>query len=364
MNVRRIGSALRICAAAALVFSAFSGSAAQPTSTGSAVPEQTVDRSAVVKEILDAWSTYEIPVDSENNTPWGPFDFRAALKSATPEQLLDARKAKTFEDVVSALPRATGGGIVTRRLALGQPIPLVIGSDSNDLVFTPVTPCRIMDTRFQTVPARIGPDAGVQRTVVGSNYSAQGGVASSCGIPSTGPAGIAINVATTNQSGTGSLRIIPTGAGNPPTAIMNYSPIQNISNAAVVAAAPGAGNNIFIYSASAAVDVIIDIMGYFTSPAATPVDNTIVNTATAVLSGVTFDVFSPACPAGYRLVSGGMNSTAYQGIANFTSSRPAQGASNGIVTGTNTGDRWLCQGFTASATTINCSAICARIPGN
>src|SRR5664279_4413698 len=109
MKMRLIRSALRICALAPLVLSTFRGSAAQPVTmdTGSAVPvrAQALDRTAVVAEIMTAWNDYRIPVNENNETPYGPFDLRAALKYATPEQLLDARRARTFDDLVQALPR-------------------------------------------------------------------------------------------------------------------------------------------------------------------------------------------------------------------------------------------------------------------
>jgi hypothetical protein len=357
MKVSRIGSALRIVAVATLVFSAFSGLGAQPTSTGPALPEA-VDHDSASNAILTAWGDYQIPVDAENNTPYGPFDLRRALKRATPEQLLDARNAKTFDDVVAALPRTTASGVVPRALASGERIPLVLGDLVDDLVYTPLTPCRIMDTRFQTVPARIGPDGtGVQRFVVGTNYASQGGFAGSCGIPATGPAAYAMNIATTNQSGTGSLRIIPTGAGNPNVAIMNYSPIQNISNAAVVAAATGAGPNIFIFSASAATDVIIDVMGYFTSPAATPLDRTTVEgVATACLTATTCSAIA-TCPAGYVATGGGYR---WDNFAPLSAGREvASTEASGLTS-------WFiqAQNNTGGTQGLHSFVSCARVPGH
>lgn len=357
MQVRLIPSVLRICAVATLVFSGYSGWGAQPTTTrtGLTAPVQAVDRSSVTAEILNAWNDYKIPVDSENQTPYGPFDLRRSLKMATPEQLLDARNAKTFDDVVAALPRNTGGGVVSRAFARGEAIPLVLGDAGDDLVFTPVTPCRIMDTRFQTVPARIGPDAGVQRNVVGTDYSAQGGFAGSCGIPSTGAAAVSINIVTTNQSGTGSLRVIASFAGNPPVSILNYSPIQNIGNAAVVAATTGAGPNIWVYSASAATDVIIDIMGYFNPPAATALDCTTVTSAlTPVPAGVWTGVQAD-CPAGYSVTGGGFYTP------------EGSGGWPGVWTqGFPNGNGWL-MGFdnqTSGPRNVQTYCRCCRIPGH
>jgi hypothetical protein len=355
MKVRFIPSAFRICAVATLVFSAYSGWGAQPTSTstGPAALAQAVDRNSVVKEILNVWGDYQIPVNAENNTPYGPFDLGSALKRATAEQLLDAGKAKTFDDLVAALPRSSGGGVVPTALAVGQRIPLVIGDATDDLVYTPVTPCRIMDTRFQTVPARIGPNAGVQRNVVGTDYSAQGGFAGSCGIPSTGPAAVSINIVTTNQSGTGSLRVIATGAGNPPVSIMNYDPTANLANAAVVAAATGGGPNIYVYSASAATDVIIDIMGYFSSPAATAVDTTFVESSATSCNNLSNCSALATCPAGYAATGGGLRWGIYTtGLY--------------LVGSEGSGSGWFIQARNESGGTQSLFSYvqCARVPGH
>ncbi len=56
-----------------------------------------------------------------------------------------------------------------------------LGSLSTDLVYTPVTPCRIMDTRN---PGSISGilAAGTTRSFIawGSSYAAQGGAATNC----------------------------------------------------------------------------------------------------------------------------------------------------------------------------------------
>jgi len=56
-----------------------------------------------------------------------------------------------------------------------------LGDSQADLVYTPVTPCRIIDTRYAGGPI----PAGTTRSflVTGTNYSAQGGIATGCGVP-------------------------------------------------------------------------------------------------------------------------------------------------------------------------------------
>ena len=335
--------------------------AAQPatsTSTGTAIAGAP-DRQALVGEILGLWGSAPNPVNSRNEARYP--DLHAALNAATVEQLVDGQRARTLDDLWAALPKDARSPLAATPLAAGR-IPQVI-SLGNDLVYTPVTPCRIVDTRGGVAPYTgiLGPNSGNWFNVALTDYSPQGGFAGSCGIPSVPyPAAVAINVTSTGQSGNGNLRVIQSGGGLPNTSLLNYVASVNIANAAIVPVGSGA---IYIYSANSQSHAVVDILGYFSVPFAKLPDNEILDTSADFAASTTFDVYSPGCDLGYRLVGGGFNSLWYNGIANITSSRPVQGMNSNILTGLNTGDRWLCQGITNVATTIHCSAICARVPG-
>lgn len=362
MKARSIRSALRICMVATLAFSAFSGSAAQPatTNTGPTLRAQAVDRNSVAREILDAWGDYLIPVDAENNSPYGPFDLRRALRRATPEQLLDARNAKTFDDVVAALPRTTGGGVVPRALAVGERIPLVLGDTTDDLVYTPVTPCRIIDTRVSSAPyTKPASNAGHSFYVTlasHTDYIAEGGSPTSCGIPSNPkPSAVAVNLTSALSTTSGYLTINPS-TFPPTTSLLNYTATINIANAAIVNSNTNAGDEIFIYNGSGSTDIVVDIMGYFTPPAATPLDSQVLETVATVPVN-NFTVFSPPCPAGFILTGGGLKSDVYHYISYFASSAPD-------ATTTPAFNGWVCQGTANTPVDVHCYAICARVPGH
>jgi len=368
--MRWLGRTLLLTVAVFLATQGLTAMAAHPAAVSTdGVPaiSAATDRQGLVKEILGLWESAPDPVVGENATLHG--DLRAALKGATVNQLLEARQARTYEDVWAALPTGTRSPITVVPLAAGRTItPLVLGDASDDLVFTPVTPCRIIDTRGGVAPwTGILTASGNQFYVALTDYSPQGGNAGGCGIPTNPlPAAVAINVTSTGQTGTGNLAVINSGGGTPTVSLVNYVAGVNIANAAVVRSTRNLilAGDIFIRSVNSNSHAVVDVMGYFNPPALTMEDNEVLNTQTAVAAATQFDIFSPACDAGYRLLSGGINSGAYNGIAYVTSSRPAQGASTALVSGTNTGDRWICQGITNVATTIRCTAICARIPGH
>jgi hypothetical protein len=245
-----------------LSFLLMAGSAAAASRQDQAGP-QPVDRKAIVQEILGLWENAPNPVNAQNEAQYG--DLRAALKTATMEQLLDARRARTFDDVWAAMPK---GG--RRALAAGR-VPLALGDVGDDLVYTPVTPCRIIDTRGGIAPYTgvIGPNKGNWFYVTGSTYANQGGFAGSCGIPSSPkPAAVAINITSTGQAGSGNLRAIQTGGGTPNVSLVNYVVGVNIANAAIVTSYPGAGEEIYIYSANSTSHAVVDIMGYYSGPQA------------------------------------------------------------------------------------------------
>jgi hypothetical protein len=71
--------------------------------------------------------------------------------------------------------------------------------------------------------------------VTGTDYSAQGGSATGCGVP-FGPATAAVvNLVAVTPAGPGHLRITPYGRMLPLAAIINFVPRQNIANGPTVA---------------------------------------------------------------------------------------------------------------------------------
>jgi hypothetical protein len=131
---------------------------------------------------------------------------------------------------------------------------LVTEASPPNLLFTAVTPCRIIDTRISAGGA--GPiPGGTQR-----NFSVVG----SCGVPSVAKA-LSINIASVNATGAGNLRAFAYGDAVPNTAVLNYGQIPGlfaITNAAVVPICSACTWNLSIF-VSKTTDVVVDVMGYF-----------------------------------------------------------------------------------------------------
>ncbi len=149
----------------------------------------------------------------------------------------------------------------TQQSGLG---PLNLGEGQADLVYTPVTPCRILDTRLAGGPI----PAGTTRDVlVTGDTTAQGGA--NCGIP-FGPATAAVlNFVAVGPAGPGDLRVTPFGTAMPNASIVNYAAVAglNIANGLVVTlcfpATTTCTQDITLQADVSATDVVADVQGYF-----------------------------------------------------------------------------------------------------
>lgn len=121
--------------------------------------------------------------------------------------------------------------------------------------FTPIQPCRAVDTRDASGPLG-GPSliGGQARPFVLTGL---------CGVPITAKA-LAANVTVVNPGSPGYLRLYPGDAGAPLSSVINFSPGQVRANNAVLAL-PCVGDGVIIVSNNAAspTHVVIDLNGYF-----------------------------------------------------------------------------------------------------
>ncbi len=118
------------------------------------------------------------------------------------------------------------------RLLGVQPAHFVIstlGDDATDLVYFPLTPCRILDTRSGTGTWAGRLAAGSTTAVAhNQNLAAQGGNAAGCGVP-TDPAAIVATVTAVSPTGPGNLRIYATGTTVPLASALNYASVTGLA---------------------------------------------------------------------------------------------------------------------------------------
>ena len=131
-----------------------------------------------------------------------------------------------------------------------------------DLVYTPVQPCRLIDTRLSK--GGLGPIiGGTQR-----DFS----VAGLCDVPSGTAKAVMINIAAVNATGMGNLRAFAYPKPKPFAATLNYGIIPGlnaISNAAIIPICDTDVSACFwdlSIWVSTTTDVVVDVMGYFATP--------------------------------------------------------------------------------------------------
>lgn len=121
-----------------------------------------------------------------------------------------------------------------------------IPSDHADLVFTPVEPCRIYDSRTsQGGPGAFSANQTRTFNIIGSgNFSSQGGSATGCALPGiTGNCfiscskvtkAVAVNLVSISPSSAGQAQMWDPSDAPPSGALVNYIPGGNNSNATIV----------------------------------------------------------------------------------------------------------------------------------
>jgi hypothetical protein len=240
----------------------------------------------------------------------------------------------------------------TAFLAMSTSAFAELGSLSSDLVFTPVTPCRILDTR------NAGSKSGILQanTVRGfwgwnNTFAPQGGSATGCGtLESTNTAAVLVNFTVVTPVTGGYITAYPGNVADvdkPLAATVNFTAGSVIGNNATVKLnQTNTGDDFKIYSTSN-VHVVADIVGYYSKPVATALECVeTANTDLVLAAGNVDNVIAPACAAGYT-------QTATNCLTNSWL-MPLVAIKNGICSARN-GD--------VGNRTLSASRTCCRIPG-
>lgn len=142
---------------------------------------------------------------------------------------------------------------------------------AEDATFHPLVPCRIVNTKdMASGDLAANEERSFLAISLFGDFVDQGGAEFDCGVPDTATA-IHVNVTAVNPKAKGNLRLFPYGADLPGAALIAYSPGVNLSNAGTVKicrepADLGLCGYDFTVFASAATDVIVDVMGYYEGP--------------------------------------------------------------------------------------------------
>ncbi|MFL6414404.1 MAG: choice-of-anchor D domain-containing protein [Bryobacteraceae bacterium] len=153
---------------------------------------------------------------------------------------------------VTSYIRSTYSNDVENEVAFSIPVTAVATPSEASLLFVPITPCRVTDTRNSD-----GPFGGpiIQGNTTREIVIPRGG----CGIPSIATA-YALNITAVPAGDLGFLTVWPSGQPKPLVSLLNSENARTKANAAIVQAGADGGINVF---ATNDTHVVVDVNGYF-----------------------------------------------------------------------------------------------------
>ncbi|MFE5582304.1 beta strand repeat-containing protein [Kitasatospora sp. NPDC056531] len=226
---------------------------------------------------VGAYSTTRVQVAGANGIPAGA---TAAVLNVTVTGTTGAGHVTVFGDGSAApttsnvnyMAGQTVPNMVVAPVGAGGYVDLVNAGPSLDLVvditgyfvrssaagYTPLSPSRLVDTRYGT---------GAPQSQVGAGQALPVRIAGAAGgqLPTSGITAVALNVTVTNPGTAGHLTVYPGGQQAPNASNLNFTAGQTVANSVVVPV--GSDGTIQVLNAAgASSDVIVDVVGYY-SPA-------------------------------------------------------------------------------------------------
>ena len=354
-----ISKSLIACAIVAGLVSGAYAVAANGTPTGSVAsqgigaPMSWPERKALITTVVHKWSAYVKQVRGVDPVVWAR-SMGATFASADPSNFRRAATMTTYEGMISTLlgQHTTDDAIISKLAQNSSAATLAsLASPSTDLVYTVITPCRILDTRVAGGKLT----AGETRSFVASStygFAAQGGSATDCGIPAN-PAAVVMNIVSVHPDKQGYLTVFPYGVTMPLSSTVNNVVGTDVANETVVKQTVGdiAGFSIYAFSGT---NVVADAVGYFAAPGTSsstpiPLSTSIANAVDSqVADGDTFNL-SVNCTANYAVTGGGL--IASPSTAGLTLSQSYPTATGWAVSGKNT---------SGGAVVVHVRAVCAK----
>ena len=228
-----------------------------------------------------------------------------------------------------------------------------MGTLDKDLVFTPITPCRLFDTRVSqggTGGIFAGGTKGF--AVWGqTSFASQGGAASNCGLTANADtAAVAVNLTVVMPTAGGYITAYPAGVVLPTAATVNFNAGDIKGNFTIVKVQQtGVAPNLNIYSSST-TDVVGDVVGFYSRPVATAVNcATVSGVATNVAAGAYASLPTLFCAAGFTPVA--LSFSAGENVVMADS-----------YTAGNAGQVFV-RSLSANAQNVTAKLMCCQIPG-
>jgi hypothetical protein len=267
------------------------------------------DRHAYIDALIAGWAPY---LDSRLYDQWS--ELQPIMEQATPWRLYGASLVGRFETMVEILRGRQSAGRVINAWSEPQPKTWTtpgedLGEIDQQLVFTPIPPCRMVDTRgsgARTGILALGVPRAFDLTTLGYGKGQGGQTAGCTGLPSFSHYGWAVNITTVGYTGIGGLKAFPFFGAEPAASIINYVPDGwAIANNGHVTGCYGCGDDITLLSFFSPTHVIVDVMGYYqAAPVFEAVTTLMAGASTLVPENSSATVTGGECPPGTTLIGG------------------------------------------------------------
>jgi Chaperone of endosialidase len=223
-----------------------------------------MNRTQIVSQLVKRWQG-EIANSKVAN-------FKAEAGGLRADQLLSAAAATRFDDVLDILdsqvkssPRL--GALTSLQ---GGSLAKSVGDANADLAYTPLTPCRLLDTRTGQTSA-LGQLGGTFTPNTVRNIVPAG----VCGIPAAGVKNLFVGFTTINNTPNSGGFLSLLGPGAPLTTSNDIFNIGAQLSSGSGTVPTGTAGQFDIFVATANSHVVIDVLGYFASPTSGNIANSI-----------------------------------------------------------------------------------------
>ncbi len=331
------------------------------TSTAGLSPKE---RGQLTRQFVMKWGNY---VQRIYNVPVGTWAKRMVPNFANADagNLRNALERDTFEGAIAELNgtghRLSDDTVIARLASMhvrasGSKVTVkTLGALTNDLVYTPIPPCRILDTRSTAAGAIAANATRSFVAITAGNFTGQGGSSTDCGTVGLAATAFAINLTAVTPSSPGYATAYPYGTTQPVAASVNYAAGAIVNNALIVQIPNPLTSFDFTIYTFAQSHYVADIVGYFAPPQATALHCILTAiTSTTIAANANLNVYNTACPAGYTATSPYCFINAPGVYSRGSGKNATAGSSDTFCSWQNT---------TASPQQVAGATTCCRVPG-
>ncbi|HVR69435.1 MAG TPA: hypothetical protein VMT87_01210 [Vicinamibacteria bacterium] len=245
------------------------GSASFSPQADPAPAEMTIaERQAAAYALADRWASvaYERGYELDG---WAA-ELVANLLRLDDARLRQASRAGSYGELIEIATGKNPDAFLVDSTS-GSITPQALGDKSDDLDFTALNPCRVMDTRLGS-GGFAGPRASGSTTTISTRstteITAQGGNPAGCPMPSVDAGAVAYTITVVDYTGNGFVTVFPFSATRPNASTLNFGPGSAptpIANSSIVQQCVNCGtaSDISIYVEGASTNVIVDVIGFF-----------------------------------------------------------------------------------------------------